>query len=77
MLAHPWLTNKSYLGTDLRFPDALPLYHKTHNPLQDHDLRRPIVNDALDLDGRIWETLKVLWRRSSQEDLLQALTSDR
>ncbi|KAJ8663056.1 hypothetical protein O0I10_001233 [Lichtheimia ornata] len=77
VLAHPWLTNKSYLGTDLRFPDALPLYHKTHNPLQDHDLRRPIVNDALDLDGRIWETLKVLWRRSSQEDLLQALTSDR
>ncbi|KAI7883666.1 Pkinase-domain-containing protein [Lichtheimia hyalospora FSU 10163] len=77
VLAHPWLTNKSYLGTDLRFPDALPLYHKTHNPLQDHDLRRPIISDAYDLDGRIWETLKVLWRRSSQENLLHALTSDR
>ncbi|KAI8144591.1 kinase-like domain-containing protein [Fennellomyces sp. T-0311] len=76
VLAHPWLTNKSFLGSDLRFPDAIPLHQKPHDPLHDQDLRRPVISDAVDLDGRIWETLKVLWRDCSQEDLLAALTSE-
>ncbi|KAI9268133.1 kinase-like domain-containing protein [Phascolomyces articulosus] len=81
VLAHPWLTNKSFLGSDLRFPDSLPLYPKAHDhPLHDQDvfidLKRPVISDAMDLDGRIWETLKVLWRDCSQEDLLAALTTD-
>ncbi|KAI9496968.1 kinase-like domain-containing protein [Zychaea mexicana] len=70
VLAHPWLTNKSFLGSDLRFPDSLPLHPKPHDPLHDQDLRRPVIADATDLDGRIWETLKVLWRDCSQDDLL-------
>ncbi|ORY97961.1 kinase-like domain-containing protein [Syncephalastrum racemosum] len=74
VLAHPWLTNQTFSGTDLRFPDALPLHPKPRDLLHDQDLEGPVISDFLDLDGRIWETLKVLWRDLSQDELLAALT---
>ncbi|KAI9314212.1 kinase-like domain-containing protein [Dichotomocladium elegans] len=78
VLAHPWLTNKSYLGTELRFPDALPIHlQKIHDPLQHLDLKKPMIADVQDLSGRIWETLKVLWRDVAQEELVAALASER
>ncbi|KAI8075467.1 kinase-like domain-containing protein [Gilbertella persicaria] len=62
ILDHPWLTNKSFLGTELRF---LHQPYSRHDPLQDPEL----------LDGRIWETLKVLWREKTEEELLNSLST--
>ncbi|KAF7724139.1 hypothetical protein EC973_001264 [Apophysomyces ossiformis] len=73
ILVHPWLTDKSFLGTDLRFP-SLQLF-PSHNPLDDQGLDLPLISNQFDLDGRIWETLKVLWLNLRQEEVLAALTS--
>ncbi|KAI9319475.1 kinase-like domain-containing protein [Dichotomocladium elegans] len=76
VLAHPWLTGKCFLGTDLRFPDALAFSSYRDNalsPLHDRALVKPLSTDAL--DGRTWETLKVIWRHYSQEELTAALAN--
>lgn len=73
ILNHPWLTNKSFLGTELRF-----LQHNTtnmFNPLNYPELQSPLVDHKSDLDGKIWETLKVLWREKSEDDLITCLSS--
>ncbi|KAI9301393.1 kinase-like domain-containing protein [Cunninghamella echinulata] len=64
ILNHPWL-NKY-------FHDTYPNYN---DPLQQSYLIPPMISHYLDLDGRIWETLKVLWRDLRQEEIIQALTS--
>ncbi|KAI8878469.1 Pkinase-domain-containing protein, partial [Backusella circina FSU 941] len=72
MLDHPWLTNKSFLGTDLRFlqqPVGIGF-----DPFQDYELEGAL--DAHDLDGKIWETLKVLWRDLSEDDILASLSKE-
>lgn len=63
ILSHPWLNkyfDEPYYNTD---------------PLQQSFLISPMISHYLDLDGRIWETLKVLWRDLRQEEIIQALTS--
>ncbi|KAI8647470.1 kinase-like domain-containing protein [Parasitella parasitica] len=72
ILNHPWLTNKSFLGTELRF-----LQHTTtnmFNSLNDPQLQASLVTHKSDLDGKIWETLKVLWREKSETDLIASLS---
>lgn len=72
ILHHPWLTNKSFLGTELRFLQQPSL---EFNPLMDPNLQNPIIHTTADLDGRIWETLKVLWREKSDDEILNSLTT--
>ncbi|KAI7892847.1 kinase-like domain-containing protein [Mucor mucedo] len=67
ILQHPWLTNKSFLGTELRFFQQPSL---EFNPVSDPELQLPMIQSSLDLDGRIWETLKVLWREKSEDEIL-------
>ncbi|CAO0797763.1 unnamed protein product [Mucor circinelloides] len=72
ILSHPWLTNKSFLGTELRF-----LQHNTtsmYSPLNDPELQTSLVQHKSDLDGKIWETLKVLWRGKSEDELIATLS---
>ncbi|KAG2202309.1 hypothetical protein INT47_010757 [Mucor saturninus] len=71
ILQHPWLTNKSFLGTELRFFQQPSL---EFNPVSDPELQLPMIQSSLDLDGRIWETLKVLWREKSEDEILVSLT---
>lgn len=71
ILQHPWLTNKSFLGTELRFFQQPSL---EFNPVSDPELYAPIIQSCSDLDGRIWETLKVLWREKSDDEILVSLT---
>ncbi|KAI8073185.1 kinase-like domain-containing protein [Gongronella butleri] len=59
ILRHPWLSS---------FGHKAPL-----SPLQDPVLIPPMLTDALDLDGRIWETLKVLWHDWKPEHIVKAL----
>ncbi|KAF1803553.1 kinase-like domain-containing protein [Mucor lusitanicus] len=74
ILNHPWLTNKSFLGTELRF-----LQHSTtasmYGPLNDPELQASLVQHKSDLDGKIWETLKVLWRDKSEDELIATLSA--
>jgi hypothetical protein len=75
ILAHPWLTNKSFLGTDLRFLQPVSSTQELLNPLNDPQLQLPMITKSTDLDGRIWETLKVLWREKTEEEILSCLTT--
>ncbi|KAI8354028.1 kinase-like domain-containing protein [Blakeslea trispora] len=75
ILQHPWLTNKSFLGTELRFLNQPYSHHDCFDTIQNPDLVSPMIARKLDLDGRIWETLKVLWREKSEEDLLNCLST--
>lgn len=80
ILVHPWLTNKSFLGTDTRFllqsqqqaaaQDAILV-----DPLSDPLLQLPMISRSTDLDGRIWETLKVLWREKTEDEIVSALST--
>lgn len=72
ILNHPWLTNKSFLGTELRFLQQPSL---EFDPISDPELLDPLISSSSDLDGRIWETLKVLWREKSDEEILNSLTT--
>ncbi|PHZ16459.1 Pkinase-domain-containing protein [Rhizopus microsporus ATCC 52813] len=74
IMAHPWLTNKSFLGTELRFIHPNKEQFKLY-PLNDPELQKPIYTS--ELEGRIWETLKVLWRDKTEQELLDALSSER
>lgn len=74
IMAHPWLTNKSFLGTELRFIHPNKEQFKLY-PLNDPELQKPIYTS--ELEGRIWETLKVLWRDKTEQELLAALSSER
>jgi hypothetical protein len=71
ILFHPWLTNQSFLGTELRFLQK----SYSFDPLQDPQLDEPMITNKFDLDGRIWETLKVLWREKSETELLSSLST--
>ncbi|KAG0787214.1 hypothetical protein G6F22_007389 [Rhizopus arrhizus] len=73
ILAHPWLTNQSFLGTELRFLQPNKEQFKLY-PLNDPDLQKPVHSS--DLEGRIWETLKILWREKSEQELLKSLYSE-
>lgn len=73
ILAHPWLTNQSFLGTELRFLQPNKEQFKLY-PLNDPDLQKPV--HPSDLEGRIWETLKILWREKSEQELLKSLYSE-
>ncbi|ORZ04929.1 kinase-like domain-containing protein [Absidia repens] len=63
ILHHPWLTSTS----------------SNHSPIGDPlkilPLGAPMINHTLILEGRIWETLKVLWRDLRQEDIIHALAT--
>lgn len=72
ILNHPWLTNKSFLGTELRFLQQPSL---EFDPVSDPQLQNPLISSSADLDGRIWETLKVLWREKSDEEIINSLTA--
>jgi hypothetical protein len=71
ILVHPWLNNQSFLGTELRFlqPNKFKLC-----PLDDPDLNKSM--HASVLEGRIWETLKVLWRDKTEQDLMNSLSTE-
>ncbi|OBZ91351.1 putative serine/threonine-protein kinase HSL1 [Choanephora cucurbitarum] len=75
ILQHPWLTNKSFLGTELRFLNQPYSHHDCFGTIQHPDLVSPMIRRKSDVDGRIWETLKVLWREKGEEDLLKCLSS--
>jgi hypothetical protein len=62
ILCHPWLTSTSS-------------NHSTFvNPLETLPLDGPMINHVFDLDGRTWETLKVLWQDFQQDEIIHALT---
>jgi hypothetical protein len=71
ILAHPWLTNQSFLGTELKFLQQP--YSTPFDPLQNPELGPALITSKSELDGRIWETLKVLWREKTEEEILNAL----
>lgn len=53
------------------------LQHNTTNmysPLNDPELQTSLVQHKSDLDGKIWETLKVLWREKSEDELIATLS---
>lgn len=62
ILCHPWLSSYSSTIAD---------------PFKTWSLDAPLINHALDLEGRIWETLKVLWRDLRQEEIIYALSSNK
>ncbi|CAO3589543.1 unnamed protein product [Absidia cylindrospora] len=63
ILHHPWLT-------------SISSNHSTiEDPLKILPLGDPMVNHTLFLEGRIWETLKVLWQDLRQEEIIHALAS--
>ncbi|KAI7907208.1 kinase-like domain-containing protein [Cokeromyces recurvatus] len=76
ILYHPWLTNKSFLGTDFKMIlQRQQQWMKDFNPYyQDPNLELPMLSHKSDLDGRIWETLKVLWGKKNEETLLTSLS---
>lgn len=74
VLQHPWINGSS---------------HKTSNHIEiatagtvatlsevDNTQRGRIIENIREMDGRIWETLKVLWRDCDQETLLNMLTAE-
>ncbi|KAI9244448.1 kinase-like domain-containing protein [Sporodiniella umbellata] len=69
---HPWLANPSFVGTDLRFLQPNK-EHATLYPLYHPDLHTPM--HLSDLEGRVWETLKVLFRDYSEQDLVRSLAA--
>lgn len=73
ILLHPWLTNKSFLGTELKFLQPTSLLE--FDPLNHPQLQYPLIKSKTELDGRIWETLKVLWREKSEQDILTSLST--
>lgn len=73
ILSHPWLTNQSFLGTELKFLQQP--YITPFDPLQSPDLESALIARKSELDGRIWETLKVLWREKTEEEILVALAT--
>ncbi len=75
ILLHPWLTNKSFLGTELKFLQQQTPMCLEFNPLNHPQLKYPIISSKTELDGRIWETLKVLWRGKTDEEILSCLTN--
>lgn len=58
VLQHPWLNNSKQL---INYDWDLP------------KLDAPVITSTHALDGRIWETLKVLWRDMGQEKIIAAL----
>lgn len=58
VLQHPWLNNSKY---QINYDWDLP------------SLDAPVITSTNALDGRIWETLKVLWRDMGQENIIAAL----
>ena len=60
VLQHPWLNNgkhQYFINCDWDQPR----------------LDAPVITSTDALDGRIWETLKVLWRNMGQENIIAAL----
>ncbi|KAI8343069.1 kinase-like domain-containing protein [Chlamydoabsidia padenii] len=64
ILCHPWLTSTSTPHLTLA------------DPMNTWILEAPIINHSLDLEGHVWETLKVLWKDLRQEDIIHALASN-
>ncbi|KAI8335534.1 kinase-like domain-containing protein [Chlamydoabsidia padenii] len=62
ILNHPWLA-------------LSPSASHQHHPRVNQTLEAPMISHTLDLEGRIWETLKVLWRDLRQEEIIRALSS--
>lgn len=60
VLCHPWVT------------DSVLVIEQSISTV---DLDSPVVSGLDELDGCVWETLKVLWRDLGRDDLLAALTS--
>jgi hypothetical protein len=63
ILNHPWMNATSSPHPTLA------------DPLATWYLEAPMVNRSSDLEGHVWETLKVLWRDLRQEDIIHALAS--
>ncbi|ORX55822.1 Pkinase-domain-containing protein [Hesseltinella vesiculosa] len=59
LLCHPWLSSFGYKA---------PI-----RPLNDPTLIPAMVTDIMDLDGRVWETLRVLWHDWKPEHIAKAL----
>ncbi|KAI8986591.1 kinase-like domain-containing protein [Pilobolus umbonatus] len=72
VLYHPWTTNQSFLGTELRFLKYQP---PNPSPQIDPILLNPMITQYSDIDGKTWETLKILWRDLSESDIISHLLS--
>ena len=70
ILLHPWLTNKSFLGTELKFLQQPHLEFNSYPHLV-----QPMITHIHQLDGRIWETLKVLWRGKTDDEIVHCLST--
>ncbi|KAI8393515.1 kinase-like domain-containing protein [Radiomyces spectabilis] len=71
VLKHPWLLEDNS-------PNGPYIIHpivQSMSPLKNPYLHHPIAYTARDLDGRVWETLKVLWQDKTPLELLLALAS--
>ena len=78
IISHPWVIASS--------PSLLPLPNNnvilcryassnaTTSILQ--QLEKPVIIGPESLYGTVWETLKVLWRKMSQEKIIAALLSN-
>ncbi|KAI8349419.1 kinase-like domain-containing protein [Blakeslea trispora] len=71
ILSHPWL-----LSSNSRAPQSTLSIHSfsfQSNPWQDAQLKAPLIDHPNDLDGPTRETLRVLWRGFSHEEIMTAL----
>ncbi|KAI8087051.1 kinase-like domain-containing protein [Gilbertella persicaria] len=75
ILSHPWLLSFPLLKGEDTPSMSLSIHSFSFrcNPWHDSQLRSPSIYHSNDLDGPTRETLKVLWRDLSHEQILSAL----
>lgn len=75
VLQHPWIKSSRH---KTRFPLEQTITNDaTANSMLDNVQEGPVIENVREMDGRIWETLKVLWRDCDQETLVGLLTTVR
>lgn len=70
ILLHPWMQSTQLGDTPFTMHS---FSFQNNNPWHDEKLKSPILFQSNDLDGPIRETLKVLWRDLSHDQIITAL----
>lgn len=72
ILSHPWMAPyvSSHTSNHLSMRSLMPLQC---NPWHDDQLKKPLILNSGGLNGPIRETLKVLWRNLTQDQIVAAL----
>lgn len=70
ILLHPWMQFNHFVDTPFKIHS---FSFQNNNPWLDEKLKSPILLQSNDLDGPTRETLKVLWRDLSHDQIITAL----